>query len=64
MEALLIRSAAFSATMMVGAFVLPRGTAGITEASDDAQPLDAAHPELGVDDRVIAGAHRAGRRGW
>ena len=31
-RALLMRSAAFSAIMMVGAFVLPRGTAGITEA--------------------------------
>src|SRR5688500_11688982 len=29
----LVRSAAFSPTMMAGAFVLPRGTAGMTEAS-------------------------------
>ena len=34
----LIRSAAFSATMMVGAFVLPLGTVGNTEASTTLRP--------------------------
>jgi hypothetical protein len=33
-----MRSAAFSATMMVGAFVLPLGTVGNTEASTTLRP--------------------------
>ena len=53
----LIRSAAFSAIMIVGAFVLPRVIVGITEASTTRRPVDAVDAQLRVDDR----AHRAGR---
>jgi len=53
-------SDAFSATMMVGAFVLHDGTNGITESIDDPQAIDAANPEIGRRHGIVARTHRAG----
>ena len=50
------RSDAFSAIMIVGALVLPRGQRRHHRGVDHAQAVDAAHAQLGVHD----GAHRAG----
>ena len=49
----LIWSAAFSATIMVGALVLPRGTAGMTDARRPAGPTPRTLSS-GVDDGVLA----------
>ena len=54
-----IRSAARSATAIVGAFVFPRGTRRHHRGVDDPQPLDAAHAQLEVDHGVLVRAHRA-----
>jgi hypothetical protein len=58
-----MRSAAFSASTIVGALMLPRTSTGITEASTTHKPLHSQHPQLAVDhrpdgagpDRVIQG---------
>ena len=52
-----MRSAAFSPTMIAGAFVLPRGTEGMTDASATRSPFEAEHAQLRVDDP----SHRARR---
>ena len=59
----LIIAAPFSAIMIVGALVLVEVTAGITEASDDAQPVEPVHPQLAVDDAHRARTHHAGAAG-
>lgn len=56
-------SAAFSAIMIVGAFVLPDTNVGITEASTTSQAFKPAHAKLGVDDRHFVHAHFAGAHG-
>ena len=55
-------SAAFSAIIITGALMLPLIRSGITEASIDAQPLDAAHPQVRIDHGalVVVAAHLAG----
>ena len=52
-----IRSAARSAIMITGAFVLPRVIVRHHRGVDDPQALEPEDAQLGVDDR----AHRAGR---
>ena len=53
-------SAAFSAIMMVGAFVLPAMIRGITEASTTRKSFDAMDSELRIDDGQRVVAHLAG----
>ena len=57
-----IIAAPFSAIIMVGALVLPEVIVGITEASIDAQPLDARDAQPAVDHRhrVAGEAHFGG----
>ena len=55
-----MRSAAFSAIMMVGALVLPPTSLGMTEASTTRNPGEPAHPQSGVDYRGLVRAHPAG----
>jgi len=51
----LMKSAARSPIMIVGAFVLPRTIDGITDASVDPQPVDPEHLQLRVDDLADRG---------
>ena len=57
-----ISAAIFSASMMVGILVLPRGIAGMIEASTTRKPADAANAACVVDDGVgiVRAAHAAG----
>ena len=57
-----IRSAAFSAIMMIGALMLAPTRSGITDAVDHAQAFGAEHAQLRIDhgERIGRGAHLAG----
>jgi hypothetical protein len=46
--------------MIVGLFVLPLVTVGMTEASTTQSPVDSSHAQLRVDHRVAVDAHPAG----
>ena len=54
--------AARSAIIRIPAWQLPDGTTGMTLASATRRPVDAADPELRVDDSEVVGAHLAGAR--
>ncbi len=56
-------SAAFSATMIVGALVLQDGTNGITEASTTRKPSSPRRRRSGVVAAPVAAPHRAGSHG-
>ena len=58
----LSQSASRSAIIRIPAWQLPDGTTGMTLASATRRPVDAADPELRVDDREVVGAHLAGAR--
>ena len=63
-----IMSAAFSAIMITGEAVLPDTMRGMIEASDDPQPADPTHAQIGTHHRAVLPAHpatcRPGGRWW